>query len=59
MSSVKTSPKKANSSIVRYTQIRGKLGGLLTQIFIGKGWIRRSHENDKTWYIIEKGQKNI
>ncbi len=57
MSVVKTLIRKATPSKLRYTQIGGKLGGLLTEIFIGKGWVKRSDKNGKGWYITERGRK--
>jgi predicted transcriptional regulator len=57
MSIAKTFLRKATSGKLRYTQIGGKLGGLLTEILIGKGWIKRSQENEKVCYITDKGRK--
>lgn len=57
MSVIKKLRKSASSVRLRYTQMGGKLGGLLTEILIGKGWIKRSQENEKDCYITEKGKK--
>ena len=57
MSIVKTFLKKATPPRIRYRQIGGKLGGLLTEILIGKGLIKCSQENEKVCYFTDKGKK--
>lgn len=34
-----------------------KLSGLLTQIFLGKGWIRASKQNNESFELTRRGEQ--
>ncbi len=53
--------KQANVKSVKicYTHIGGKLGTLLFEQFITKGWIKKANGEDKHFSITEKGQKEF
>lgn len=42
-----------------YTHLGGKLGMLLMEAFIEKGWIAREKEKDKHFFITEKGEQGF
>jgi hypothetical protein len=42
-----------------YEHIGGKLGQLLAETFIEKGWITKKNTSDKTFYITDLGQKEF
>jgi DNA-binding PadR family transcriptional regulator len=39
-----------------YSHIGGKLGMLLLDQFVNKGWIEKEHKGDKHYYITEIGE---
>ncbi|WP_374445913.1 ArsR family transcriptional regulator [Epilithonimonas sp.] len=39
-----------------YEHIGGKLGNLLLEQFIAKGWLAKETPEDKDFYITEKGE---
>lgn len=38
-----------------YTHLGGKLGSLLLEQFIAKGWIEKAHEGDKNYFVTNAG----
>ncbi|HVI46563.1 MAG TPA: hypothetical protein VM802_16925 [Chitinophaga sp.] len=42
-----------------YSHIGGKLGQLLTDNFIEKGWIARDPDSEKHYYLTEAGEKGL
>jgi hypothetical protein len=42
-----------------YSHIGGKLGNLLRDTFITKGWIAKQTPNSKHYYITAKGKKGF
>ena len=42
-----------------YSHIGGKLGSLLMEQFIHKGWIAKEKLSDKAFYITDKGKKEF
>ena len=42
-----------------YEHIGGKLGQLLAETFVDKGWIAKNKSSDKHFYITELGQKEF
>ncbi|WP_426478422.1 ArsR family transcriptional regulator [Chryseobacterium sp. CBSDS_008] len=42
-----------------YEHIGGKLGQLLLEQFVEKGWIAKDHPADRQYYITEKGQEEF
>lgn len=42
-----------------YEHIGGKLGQLLAETFIEKGWIAKKNPSDKNFYITDLGQKEF
>lgn len=42
-----------------YEHIGGKLGELLMEHFIAKGWITKDNSADKHFYITEKGEREF
>lgn len=42
-----------------YTHIGGKLGTLLLDKFVEKGWIAKDRPKDKHFYVTRKGQKEF
>jgi len=50
------SPKPAK---LCYGHIGGKLGQLLTETFIGKGWIAKNGPDEKHYYITPTGEKEL
>lgn len=42
-----------------YEHIGGKLGQLLLEQFVEKGWIAKDNPIDRHYYITEKGQKEF
>ncbi|WP_281309992.1 ArsR family transcriptional regulator [Flavobacterium flavigenum] len=42
-----------------YNHIGGKLGTLLFDQFISKGWIEKEKFSDKHFFITEKGEKEF
>lgn len=42
-----------------YEHIGGKLGQLLLEQFIEKGWIARDHPADRHYYITDKGTEEL
>jgi DNA-binding PadR family transcriptional regulator len=42
-----------------YSHIGGKLGQLLAETFVDKGWIAKNKPTDKHFYITELGQKEF
>lgn len=42
-----------------YTHIGGKLGTLLLEQFIDKGWIAKEKSSDKHFYITDTGQEEF
>lgn len=42
-----------------YTHIGGKLGSLLLEQFIDKGWIAKEQPGDKHFFITDKGEKEF
>ncbi|AZB32201.1 ArsR family transcriptional regulator [Chryseobacterium bernardetii] len=42
-----------------YEHIGGKLGQLLLEQFVEKGWIAKENPADRHYYITEKGQEEF
>lgn len=42
-----------------YEHIGGKLGQLLAETFVDKGWIAKNKTTDKHFYITDLGQKEF
>lgn len=42
-----------------YEHIGGKLGQLLLEQFVEKGWIAKENSADRHYYITEKGQEEF
>ncbi|MFN0256802.1 ArsR family transcriptional regulator [Pedobacter ureilyticus] len=42
-----------------YEHIGGKLGNLLLEKFVEKGWLAKENLRDKNFYITEKGTKEF
>jgi hypothetical protein len=42
-----------------YSHLGGKLGTLLMEAFIDKGWIAKQDPKDKHFYITDKGEKGL
>lgn len=42
-----------------YEHIGGKLGQLLLEQFVEKGWIAKGNPADRHYYITEKGQEEF
>jgi len=42
-----------------YTHLGGKLGTLLMEAFVDKGWIAKQDPGDKHYYITAKGEKEF
>ncbi|GEJ43959.1 MULTISPECIES: ArsR family transcriptional regulator [unclassified Chryseobacterium] len=42
-----------------YEHIGGKLGQLLLEQFVEKGWIAKENPADRNYYITEKGQEEF
>lgn len=51
---MKTKPAKTC-----YSHLGGKLGTLLLEQFIEKGWIAKEQASDKQYYITSKGEKEF
>jgi hypothetical protein len=56
MTKIKKSPLPAKTC---YTHLGGKLGALLLEAFIDKGWIAGEKKGDKHYIITEKGEKEF
>lgn len=50
---------KAKPAKMCYEHIGGKLGMLLADTFINKGWIARQAETDKHFYVTPEGEKEL
>ncbi|QBJ85769.1 ArsR family transcriptional regulator [Chryseobacterium gleum] len=44
---------------VCYEHIGGKLGQLLLEQFVEKGWIAKENPADRNYYITDKGQEEF
>lgn len=42
-----------------YNHLGGKLGALLVEAFIEKGWIAKANEKDKHFFITDKGEQGF
>jgi hypothetical protein len=42
-----------------YSHIGGKLGMMLMETFIEKGWIAKKNPKDKHFFVTEKGKKEF
>jgi predicted transcriptional regulator len=42
-----------------YSHLGGKLGALLLEQFIEKGWIAKEQDLDKNYYITAKGEEEF
>jgi predicted transcriptional regulator len=42
-----------------YSHIGGKLGQLLVEAFVDKGWIAKNKPTDKHFYITDLGEKEF
>jgi len=42
-----------------YDHIGGKLGSLLLEQFVSKGWIRKERPSDKYFFITGEGEKEF
>ncbi|MCW4468936.1 ArsR family transcriptional regulator [Flavobacterium sp. MFBS3-15] len=51
---MKTKPAKAC-----YSHLGGKLGTLLFEMFIEKGWIAKERVSDKYYFVTEKGEEQF
>ena len=40
-----------------YSHIGGRLGSMLTDHYIEKGWIKQSAGNERFYYVTKKGKK--
>ncbi|UTA66743.1 MULTISPECIES: hypothetical protein [Emticicia] len=49
--------EKVKPAKMCYQHIGGKLGMLLAETFINKGWIARQTPTDKHFYITAEGEK--
>lgn len=56
MNKQKMSPLPAKTC---YTHLGGKLGMLLMEAFIDKGWIAKEKAGDKRYSITEEGEKGF
>lgn len=52
----KTTTKPAKTC---YNHIGGKLGEMILEMCIHKGWIQKADPADKHYFITEKGQKEF
>ena len=51
--------EKAKPAKMCYEHIGGKLGMLLADAFIAKGWIARQSAADKHFFITPEGEKEL
>jgi hypothetical protein len=51
--------KEAIPAKLCYTHIGGKLGILLMETFINKGWLAKKSVTSKNFYVTEKGKKEF
>lgn len=56
MKKLKSCPLPAKTC---YSHLGGKLGQLLMENFIEKGWIGKENTTDKHFFITEKGEKEF
>jgi len=49
--------KKVIPAKLCYAHVGGRLGGLLTEIYIARGWIKQSELNERVHYVTPKGKK--
>lgn len=42
-----------------YSHIGGKLGALLLEQFVAKGWLSRSPDREKPFFITEEGEREF
>ena len=42
-----------------YSHVGGRLGSLLTELYLEKGWIKQTEENERMYYITPKGKKSF
>jgi hypothetical protein len=42
-----------------YNHLGGKLGSMLLEQFILKGWVAKEKSTDKNYFITEKGEKEF
>ncbi len=40
-----------------YSHIGGRLGSMLTEHYVQKGWIKQSPDNERLFYVTVKGKK--
>jgi hypothetical protein len=55
----KVEKNEAKPAKTCFSHIGGKLGVLLMENFIDKGWLAKNNPNDKHFYITELGEKQF
>ena len=50
-------PQKIVPVKLCYSHIGGRLGSMLTEHYIQKGWIKQSADNERLFYVTAKGKK--
>lgn len=50
-------PSKAIPVKLCYSHIGGRLGSIMTEHYIEKGWIKQSADNERLYYVTAKGKK--
>lgn len=53
------SSKEKKPAKTCYSHIGGKLGTMLMNAFITKGWLAKEKPTDKHYYITEEGEKEF
>ncbi len=48
-----------NEATSLYDKLKGRLGGMLTYVFLARGWIRPSRKEKDNYYLTSKGKKAL
>lgn len=59
MPATKTISKKILPVKLCYSHVGGRLGSLLAELYLEKGWIKQTEENERMYYITPKGKKSF
>ncbi len=57
MAATKTTNKKAVPVKMCYSHVGGRLGNLLAETFVTKGWIKQAEGNERLYHVTTKGKK--
>ena len=59
MPAAKAVSKKILPVKLCYSHVGGRLGSLLTELYLEKVWIKQTEENERMYYITPKGKKSF